>query len=80
MAEDTKMPQAIAYREVMYCPHCNRQHLDRRWWAHRAHITHTCAYCGEKWDSERPMIGVRAEQTGDMPLFRIRSRMAAHDP
>lgn len=49
-------------REVMHCPHCKRQHLDRRWWAHRAHKMHTCAFCGGKWDSERPAIGVRAEQ------------------
>ena len=48
-------------RVIMYCPHCGRQHLDRRWWAHRPHIEHTCAYCGGEWDSEVPMVGIRLE-------------------
>mgnify|MGYP007025394401 CR=1 FL=1 len=68
-----EMTEGGDYREVMHCPHCRRQHLDRRWWAHRPHTTHTCAYCGEKWESKRPMIGVRAEQAGvQMPLFQAR--------
>ena len=49
---------------VMHCPHCGRQHLDGRWWAHKPHITHTCRFCGDKWDSDTPLIGVRAEVLG----------------
>lgn len=49
-------------RAVMFCPECDRQHLDGRWWAHKPHITHHCMFksCKHVWDSERPMIGVRA--------------------
>lgn len=52
-------------RVVMHCPHCKRQHLDGRWWKHRPHITHTCRFCGLKWDSERPLIGVGIDEAGD---------------
>lgn len=51
-------------KEVMHCPNCKRQHLDSRWWAHNPHKTHHCLFkdCRHVWDSERPMIGVKAEQ------------------
>ena len=47
------------FNNILYCPDCGKQHLDRRWWAHRPHITHTCAFCRYKWDTDKPTIGVK---------------------
>ena len=48
-------------REVLYCPWCGSQHVDRRWWAYRPHKVHVCqnVTCGKRWDQGYPSIGIR---------------------
>ena len=56
MTEKSALP-----REVLFCPKCGKQHLDRRWWAHRPHHKHYCAFCKAVWDNGHESIGVRAQ-------------------
>ncbi len=48
-------------KEILHCPRCGRQHVDGRWWAHKAHIRHNCMFkgCGHIWDEDHASIGVR---------------------
>ena len=56
---------------VMFCPKCEHQHLDGRWWAHRPHLEHVCRFCGHRWDGKYPSIGVTAARAAQDVLDRM---------
>ncbi len=50
-------------KKVLYCPHCEHQHLDSRWWAHNPHKNHQCLFkdCRKTFRTVECCIGVRKE-------------------
>ena len=44
--------------DVIFCPECSKQHIDRGEWATRLHHKHLCEYCGHVWRIEPYTFGV----------------------
>ena len=55
---------------ILYCPECNRRHIDRDEFAKKPHHTHACQNCGHCWrPAVVPTVGVRF-----LPGFGPRSK------
>lgn len=59
----TKLNEPV--KLVLYCPVCQKQHLDEGEWAVRPHKTHLCLGCGHQWDPlpDRESFGVAEDPT-----------------
>jgi len=48
---------------LLFCPKCNKQHIDKDEWATKLHKTHLCAHCGHKWKPLHvPSVGVTLDE------------------
>lgn len=66
------MAEQEPLREELWCPACGKQHVDGRWWAHKAHTGHVCRFCDHHWVLDHASVGVR--------LSPAQGRLLPHEP
>lgn len=50
---------------ILYCPKCEKQHVDKGEWETKLHRTHLCEYCAHEWQpSAKYTVGV--EDMGEL--------------
>lgn len=57
---------------LLFCPRCQKQHVDEDEWKYRPHHTHLCLHCKFEWRVEPYCVGVSAGTTVDMEEFETR--------
>jgi hypothetical protein len=46
------------YKSKLFCPKCDKQHIDEGEWAKRLHHKHLCLFCNHMWELDRYIFGV----------------------
>lgn len=66
------MKQLHHYESELFCPKCNKQHLDEGEWAKRLHHKHLCLFCNYVWELKEYVFGVSLSELPDDEIGDLR--------
>jgi hypothetical protein len=65
MPDETSTP----LKARLFCPHCDKQHIDEPPWDKRVHTTHLCQFCQGEFDVSYPRVyGVLVSPKADVKV------------